>query len=51
MFFDERLNAPGTEALFYQLERLGTKAMEAWNTHDAGLWELRNSKHVHTFSA
>lgn len=51
MFFDERLAAPGTDALFEQLEKLGKEAVAIWNTKDAGLWELRNSQHVHTFSA
>lgn len=50
-FFDERLTTPGTVALFERLERLGAHAVRLYDQPDAGLWELRNSRHVHTFSA
>lgn len=50
-FFDERLTTPGTVALFENLERLGEHAAQLYDQPDAGLWELRNSRHTHTFSA
>jgi GH15 family glucan-1,4-alpha-glucosidase len=50
-FFDERLARPGDGAMFERLERLGALAASRYDQPDAGLWELRNSKHVHTFSA
>jgi len=51
MFFDARL-APGSdEALFRQLERLGERAALLFDQPDAGLWELRGTKRVHTFSS
>ncbi len=50
-FFDERLTTPGTVALFESLERLGEHAVQFYDKPDAGLWELRNARHVHTFSA
>jgi GH15 family glucan-1,4-alpha-glucosidase len=30
---------------------LGHQALRRWDQDDAGLWELRNSRHVHTFSS
>ncbi|NNG05725.1 MAG: glycoside hydrolase family 15 protein [Inquilinus sp.] len=50
-FFDNRLERPGTLRLFERLELLGEQAVKAWNTPDAGLWELRTRERVHTFSA
>jgi GH15 family glucan-1,4-alpha-glucosidase len=50
-FFDRRLHAVGNEALFRQLEVLGERAVAAHAQPDAGLWELRGSSHVHTFSS
>lgn len=50
-FFDARLLHPGGERLFEILEGVGQRALEKWNEPDAGLWELRTSAHVHTFSA
>ncbi|MGE5825103.1 MAG: glycoside hydrolase family 15 protein, partial [Bacteroidota bacterium] len=50
-FFDSRLIRPGNEALFAQLERLGARAIEVWAEPDAGLWELRGTPRVHTFSS
>jgi GH15 family glucan-1,4-alpha-glucosidase len=50
-FFDSRLIHPGGPELFSLLEVVGEKARELWNEPDAGLWELRNRAHVHTFSA
>jgi GH15 family glucan-1,4-alpha-glucosidase len=51
MFFDERLDRPGSEALFHRLEALGETAARIFDRPDAGLWELRNTTSVHTFSA
>jgi len=51
MFFDERIRRPGTCELFRLLEKVGEKAYEYYDKPDAGLWELRGSKHVHTFSS
>lgn len=50
-FFDRRLRNPGGEELFERLERVGERARKCWDQPDAGLWELRDSAHVHTFSA
>ena len=50
-FFDRRLAAVGNEGLFRRLEVLGAKAAELHAAPDAGLWELRGSAHVHTFSS
>lgn len=51
VFFDRRLNERGDEALFRRLEGLGAKAATLYDTPDAGIWELRGSTHVHTFSS
>ncbi|GIX31743.1 MAG: glucoamylase [Porticoccaceae bacterium] len=51
MFFDERIHRQGDRALFALLERAGERARDHFNKPDAGLWELRNSRHVHTFSS
>jgi GH15 family glucan-1,4-alpha-glucosidase len=51
VFFDQRLMRTGNEALFTQLEALGERAAASWNEPDAGLWELRGSARVHTFSS
>ena len=50
-FFDARLDTPGDMGLFGQLEILGQAALELYDQPDAGLWELRGSSHVHTFSS
>lgn len=50
-FFDERLSHPGDASLFERLERLGRKAIFLYDKPDSGLWELRNTREVHTFSA
>ena len=49
-FFDRRLSALGNEGLFRQLEPLGERAVAVHAQPDAGLWELRGSARVHTFS-
>jgi GH15 family glucan-1,4-alpha-glucosidase len=51
IFFDQRLTRRGDEALFRRLEHLGTQAIRCYDQPDAGLWELRGSARVHTFSA
>jgi GH15 family glucan-1,4-alpha-glucosidase len=51
VFFDRRLIRQGDEALFRRLEPLGERAYQLYDKPDAGLWELRGSTHVHTFSA
>ncbi|MBI2213755.1 MAG: glycoside hydrolase family 15 protein [Acidobacteria bacterium] len=51
VFFDERLERPGDEGLFHRLERLGDAAFGSFNKPDAGIWELRNTARVHTFSS
>jgi GH15 family glucan-1,4-alpha-glucosidase len=50
-FFDTRLERPAGRRMFEDLERLGEKAIAGYNTPDAGLWELRGAKRVHTFSS
>ena len=51
IFFDCRLTRRGDQALFKRLEALGEQAVRCHNQPDAGLWELRGSARVHTFSA
>ncbi|MDP2367448.1 glycoside hydrolase family 15 protein [Rhodoferax sp.] len=50
LFFDRRLTRRGDEALFRRLEPLGEQALHCHDQPDAGLWELRGSARVHTFS-
>lgn len=50
-FCDERMTAPGDRALFERLEPLGRLATENWDRPDAGPWEFRGARQVHTFSA
>jgi GH15 family glucan-1,4-alpha-glucosidase len=50
-FFDKRLARPAGSHMFADLERLGEQAVRAHNVPDAGIWELRGSKRVHTFSS
>ncbi|MGH6886551.1 MAG: glycoside hydrolase family 15 protein, partial [Geminicoccales bacterium] len=49
MFFDRRLPQPGDAALFHRLERLGELAVASAFQPDAGLWEFRGRREVHTF--
>jgi GH15 family glucan-1,4-alpha-glucosidase len=51
VFFDRRLIRGGDAALFSRLESLGEHAFQAFDQPDAGLWELRGSARVHTFSS
>lgn len=51
MFFDQRLHHCGDKALFYRLESLGDTAVQVHDQPDAGLWELRGTSRVHTFSS
>jgi GH15 family glucan-1,4-alpha-glucosidase len=51
MFFDQRLPVPGDVALFQRLERLGERAALSALEPDAGPWEYRGRREVHTFSS
>jgi len=51
VFFDERMDRPGDVGLFRRLEVLGEAAARVHDRPDAGLWELRGTQRVHTFSA
>lgn len=51
VFFDQRLVRRGDMALFHRLEILGERAAELFDQPDAGLWELRGTTRVHTFSS
>jgi GH15 family glucan-1,4-alpha-glucosidase len=50
MFFDRRLPRGGDETLFRRLEPLGEKAFELAFVPDAGIWEYRERKRIHTHS-
>lgn len=50
-FFDQRLFRMATEEDFVALEKVGDRAFDLFDQPDAGLWELRTRKHVHTYSA
>jgi GH15 family glucan-1,4-alpha-glucosidase len=51
MFIDERLPRMGDAALFRRLEPLGAQACRFAFDPDAGPWEYRGRKRVHTHSA
>lgn len=51
MFIDQRLPRMGDETLFRRLEALGHRARRFYMEPDAGIWEYRGRKHVHTHSA
>ena len=51
MFFDRRLPRPGDAALFNVIEPLGEQAARLALEPDAGIWEYRGRKRVHTHSA
>jgi GH15 family glucan-1,4-alpha-glucosidase len=51
MFFDQRLPRPGDESLFRLLEPLGQRAFDLAFEPDAGIWEFRGRRRVHTHSS
>ncbi len=51
LFFDRRLQTPGDIDTFRRLEPLGAHAARLADQPDAGLWELRGRRAVHTYSA
>jgi GH15 family glucan-1,4-alpha-glucosidase len=51
MFVDERLPRMGDETLFKRLEPIGELAFDTALKPDAGIWEYRGRKRVHTYSA
>ncbi|HTQ14325.1 MAG TPA: glycoside hydrolase family 15 protein [Rhizomicrobium sp.] len=51
MFFDRRLPRPANESHFRLMEQLGAKAAELALEPDAGIWEYRGRKRLHTHSA
>ena len=51
MFFDRRLPNPGDAALFRMIEPLGEQAARLALEPDAGIWEYRGRRRVHTYSA
>jgi GH15 family glucan-1,4-alpha-glucosidase len=51
IFFDQRLPRPGDATLFHFLEPLGEKALKYALEPDAGIWEFRGRKRIHTYSA
>ncbi|MEI7446732.1 MAG: glycoside hydrolase family 15 protein [Burkholderiales bacterium] len=50
-FFDHRLEHTADARIFEALEQLGDRAVAHHQDPDAGLWELRGSTRVHTFSS
>ncbi len=50
-FFDRRLERPAGPRHFHLLERLGEKAWELHAVPDAGLWEYRTRRRIHTHSS
>ena len=51
VFFDRRLVHQGDASLFSRIEPLGERCLKLFDQPDAGLWELRGSLHIHTFTA
>jgi GH15 family glucan-1,4-alpha-glucosidase len=51
LFIDRRLVQRGDEVLFKRLESLGELAAVLYDQPDAGIWELRGTPRVHTFSS
>jgi GH15 family glucan-1,4-alpha-glucosidase len=50
MFFDRRLPFPGDDSLFHLLEKLARQCANLALEPDAGIWEFRGRKRVHTHS-
>jgi GH15 family glucan-1,4-alpha-glucosidase len=50
-FFDHRLDTLGDRDLLRRLEPLGEQAYAKFMRPDAGIWEFRGRREVHTFSA
>ena len=50
-FFDRRLEHTADKQIFAELEKLGDRAVLHYADPDAGLWELRGNKRIHTFSS
>jgi GH15 family glucan-1,4-alpha-glucosidase len=50
MFFDKRLPVPGDESLFNVLEKMARQCAALALEPDAGIWEFRGRKRVHTHS-
>jgi GH15 family glucan-1,4-alpha-glucosidase len=50
MFFDKRLPVPGDESLFHVLEKMARQCAALALEPDAGIWEFRGRKRVHTHS-
>ena len=50
-FFDMRLARPADHHIFVDLERLGEQAVANYQVPDAGIWELRGVKRIHTYSS
>ena len=51
LFTQTRASRKGDRALFERLERFGEHAARLYREPDAGLWELRGTGRVHTFSS
>ena len=51
VFFDRRLIRHDDEVLFQRLETLGERAAALFDQPDAGIWEIRGTGRVHTFSS
>lgn len=50
-YFDKRLERPADLNVFKDLERLGEQALNHHDQPDAGIWEFRGVKRIHTFSS
>jgi GH15 family glucan-1,4-alpha-glucosidase len=51
LFLNSRATRAGDEALLARLELFGEHAARLYEVPDAGLWELRGTERVHTFSS